>query len=52
MTRERKAEPDVYDAAADFEKSLVVAYAAMRARVKAGGSPWVPPRCTCCEALP
>jgi hypothetical protein len=35
-------EPFPYDAADDFEKSLNVAYEAVRERVANGGPPWTP----------
>jgi hypothetical protein len=35
-------EPLPYDADDDFEKSIIVAYEAVRARMAHGGPPWTP----------
>ena len=37
------ADCDDYNFWDDFEKSILVAYAAVRERVAAGGKPWIPP---------
>jgi hypothetical protein len=35
-------ETDAYDGKADFANSILVAFAAVRERMAAGGPPWVP----------